>query len=138
MISNAVMSSRPGPLERTRFELLSLERRAAFRRSRLSDAELRRREADAVLDLIESCRLQGFDVVPTAVWSATVQLAGAVSGALRDEVGIDRHPDHLQEIVFAVQEELQKDLRERRRPQLAPIIPLFPLADNGSTRESFV
>jgi hypothetical protein len=45
---------------------------------------------------------------------------------LRDELGIDRGADHVSDVLFAAQEVLQAEARRELRPQLAPIIPLFP------------
>jgi hypothetical protein len=127
MISGAVARHRrPGLLEQTRDELMQVERRAMFQRHRLARARLRLRESDALLDLIEECRLRSMALVPHQVWSAVVRLVGSVDAELRDELGIDRHPDHVADIVFRMQETLQTEAREQRRPQLAPIIPLFP------------
>jgi hypothetical protein len=54
------------------------------------------------------------------------RLVGAVKAELRDELGIDRSADHVSDVLFAAQEILQAEARQRLRPQLAPIIPLFP------------
>jgi len=118
--------SRPGPLARTREELLDIERRARFRRRRLARARLRLRESDALLDLVEECRLREIQPVPAVVWSAAARLVGSVEPELRDDLGINRDADHLSDVIFAAQEVLQAQAREELRPQLAPIIPLFP------------
>jgi hypothetical protein len=55
-----------------------------------------------------------------------VRLVGAVEPELRDGLGIDRAADHVSDVLFAAQEILQEQARQERRPQLAPIIPLFP------------
>jgi len=125
MISAAVLRSRPGPLAATRAELFDIEMRARFRRERLFRPRLRLRESDTLLDLVEECRIRGVRPSP-ALWSAVVRLVGAVEPQLRDELGIDRSADHVSDVLFAAQEILQEEARQERRPQLAPIIPLFP------------
>jgi hypothetical protein len=126
MISAAVLRSRPGPLAATRAELFEIECRARFRRERLARARLRLRESDALLDLVEECRLRDIRPLPPILWGAVVRLVGAVEPDLRDELGIDRRADHVSDVLFAAQELLQAEARQERRPQLAPIIPLFP------------
>ena len=121
----AVLRSKPGRLEQTREILISIERRAAFRRTRKSRIEMQLREADALLSLVEECRLQDFELAPVSIWSAVVRLVGEVSPELRDEIGIDRHPDALGEAIFGIQESLQVRMVQSRQPQLAEIIPLF-------------
>ena len=125
MIS-ALVVSRPGPMARTRQEVLDIERRARFRRERLTRARLRLRQSDALLDLVEECRLREIRPVPTAVWSAAARLVGTVEPELRDELGINRDADHLSDVIFSAQERLQAEARTELRPQLAPIITLFP------------
>ncbi|MGI8848178.1 MAG: hypothetical protein ACR2GX_07960 [Candidatus Dormibacteria bacterium] len=125
MISGSVLGTRPGPMERTRWALVDVERRAIFRRHRLAHARLRLRESDELLDLIEECRLRGYPLIPPSLWHGVVGLIGSIDAGLRDDLGIDRHPDHVADVVFRAQEILQEDAREERRPQLAPIIPLF-------------
>jgi len=112
-------------MERTRWELVDIERRAIFARHRLARARLRLRESDELLDFVEECRIHQYPLVPPSLWHEVVRLVGSVNASLRDELGIDRHPDHISEVLFAAQEILQQDAREERRPQLAPIIQLF-------------
>jgi hypothetical protein len=126
MISAAVLRSRPGPLAATRAELVDIERRARFRRERLAQARLRLRESDALLDLVEECRLRDVRPLPPVLWGAVARLVGGVEPDLRDELGIDRGADHVSDVLFAAQEVLQAEARRELRPQLAPIIPLFP------------
>jgi hypothetical protein len=126
MISAAVLRSRPGPLAVTRAELFDIECRARFRRERLARARLRLRESDALLDLVEECRVRDVRPLPPVLWGAVARLVGGVEPDLRDELGIDRGADHVSDVLFAAQEVLQAEARQERRPQLAPIIPLFP------------
>lgn len=118
-------SARIGPMERTRAEIARAERFAAFRRSRISSARLRVRESDALLDLVEECRLREYPLVPATLWGAVVRAVRAVDPELRDELGIDRTPEHVADILFEAQERLLERLRSSRAPELAPIIPLF-------------
>ena len=126
MISAAVLRSRPGPLAATRAELVDIERRARFRRERLARARLRLRESDALLDLVEECRVREIRPLPPVLWGAVARLVGAVEPELRDDLGIDRSADHVSDVLFSAQELLQAEARQELRPQLAPIIPLFP------------
>jgi hypothetical protein len=126
MISAAVLRSQPGPLARTRAELIHIERRAAFRRARLTRERMWLNESDTLLDLVEECRLRRISPLPVALWSAVVRLVGTVEPALRDELGINRDADHVCDVLFAAQEVLQERAHRARQPQLAPIIQLFP------------
>jgi hypothetical protein len=127
MLSAAVLRSRPGPLAVTRAELVDIERRARFRRERLARARLRLRESDALLDMVEECRVRDIRPLPPVLWGAVARLVGGVEPELRDELGIDRSADHVSDVLFAAQEVLQAEARHELRPQLAPIIPLFPV-----------
>lgn len=114
-----------GPLERTCAELELIRRAAAFRRQRELRSRRRLRESDLLLDLIEQCRLRGYRLLPAQLWTHIVRFVGSVDGQLRDDLGINRDPDHVSEILFAAQEELLREVAEERQPQPAPIIPLF-------------
>lgn len=114
-----------GPLERTCAELDLIRRAAAFQRERELRSRRRLRESDLLLDLIEQCRLRGYRLLPAQLWTHIVRFVGSVDDALRDDLGINRHPDHVSEILFAAQEELLREAIEERRPRRAPIIPLF-------------
>jgi hypothetical protein len=115
----------PGPMERTCLEIAQLERAAAFRRARISRTRLRVRESDSLMDLVEECRIRGMRLAPSPLWSAVVRAVGAVDPRLRDELGINRDPDHIADILFAAQDVLLDRARRAREPVLAPIIPLF-------------
>ena len=114
-----------GPLARTCAELELIRRAGSFRRERELRARRRLRESDLLLDLIEQCRLRGYRLLPAQLWTPIVRFVGSVDEGLRDDLGINRHPDHVSEILFAAQEELLKEAIEERRPSTAPIIPLF-------------
>ena len=112
-------------MERTRREIERAERVAAFRRSRISRARRRVRESDALLDLVEECRLRDWRLIPSTLWSSVVRAVGQVDPELRDELGIDRDPEHVADVLFTAQELLLERVRETQEPALAPIIPLF-------------
>jgi hypothetical protein len=112
-------------------EIARLERAAAFRRARISRARLRVRESDALLDLIEECRQREWRLVPSPLWSAVARAVREVDPHLRDELGINRDPEHVADILFAAQEVLLDRARREREPVLAEIIPLFGKPDAG-------
>ena len=118
-------SQAAGPLQRTCAELELIRRAAAFRRDRELRSRRRLRESDLLIDLIEQCRLRGYRLLPAQLWTHIVRFVGTVDAQLRDDLGINRHPDHVSEILFAAQEELLREAIEERRPKRAPIIPLF-------------
>ena len=124
MIS-AAASARPGPMERTCLEIARAERVAAFRRTRVSRARRRVLETDALIELIEECRLRDWRLIPSTLWSAVVRAVGEVDPELRDELGINRDPDHVADVLFTAQEQLLARVRHSNGPLLAPIIPLF-------------
>jgi hypothetical protein len=114
-----------GPLERTCAELELIRRASSFRRERELRSRRRLRESDLLLDLIEQCRLRGYRLLPAQLWTHIVRFVGSVDERLRDDLGINRHPDHVTEILFVAQEELLREAVEERRPRPAEIIPLF-------------
>jgi hypothetical protein len=123
-----------GPLERTAIELEHLRRAAAFRRGRELLSQRRLRESDLLLDLVEECRLRGYPLIPGQVWAAVVRLVGSVHVDLRDQLGGDRHPEHVADVLFLAQEDLMARRVHDRQPRLAEIIPLFP--DRPDERET--
>jgi hypothetical protein len=115
----------PGPIERTVFELRRIDRDAVWRRPRVGRTRLLLRESDALIDLIERCRERGDRLLPTQLWSAVVRFVGALDGTLRDELGINREPGHVSDVLFASQGLLLERARQERTPMTARIIPLF-------------
>jgi hypothetical protein len=115
----------PGPLERTVLELRRIDRHAVWRRPRVSRTRLLLRESDALIDLIERCRERGDRLLPTQLWSAVVRFVGGLDAELRDELGIDRAPAHVTDVLFASQELLLERAREERSPMTGRVIPLF-------------
>ncbi|MEO8897800.1 MAG: hypothetical protein ABI352_03450 [Candidatus Dormibacter sp.] len=114
-----------GPIERTVFELRRIDRDAVWRRPRVGRTRLLLRESDALIDLIERCRERGDRLLPTQLWSAVVRFVGALDGDLRDQLGINREPGHVSDVLFATQGLLLERAREERAPVTARIIPLF-------------
>lgn len=114
-----------GPLERTVLELRRIDRDAVWRRPRVGRTRMLLRQSDALIDLIERCRERGDRLLPTQLWSAVVRFVGALDPALRDELGIDREPGHVADVLFASQGMLLERARHERVPMTARIIPLF-------------
>jgi hypothetical protein len=114
-----------GPIERTVFELRRIDRDAVWRRPRVGRTRLLLRESDGLIDLIERCRERGDRLLPTQLWSAVVRFVGARDSELRDQLGINREPGHVSDVLFATQGLLLERAREERAPVTARIIPLF-------------
>jgi hypothetical protein len=125
-VQNAPLPRRfVGPLERTVLELRRIDRDAVWRRPRVGRTRLLLRESDALIDLIERCRERGDRLLPTQLWSAVVRFVGALDGELRDELGINRAPAHVADVLFASQGLLLGRARRERAPVTGRIIPLF-------------
>ncbi len=125
-MENAALPRRvSGPLERTVLELRRIDRDAVWRRPRVGRTRLLLRESDALIDLIERCRERGDRLLPTQLWSAVVRFVGALDSSLRDELGINREPGHVADVLFASQAVLLERARDERVPMTARIIPLF-------------
>ncbi len=125
-MENAALPRRSaGPLERTVLELRRIDRHAVWRRPRVGRTRLLLRESDALVDLIERCRERGDRLLPTQLWSAVVRFVGALDPTLRDELGINREPGHVADILFSSQGLLLERARHERVPMTARIIPLF-------------
>ena len=112
-------------------EIARLQRAAAFRRARISRSRLRVRESDELLDLIEQCRLREWRLVPSQLWSAVARAVREVDPGLRDELGLNRDPEHVADVLFEAQEVLLQRAKRDREPALAEIIPLFGDRDAG-------
>lgn len=125
MVCLAVLQRGPGPLERTAIAIEHARRAAAFRRSRELESKRRLRESDLLLDLVEECRLRALVPLPTKLWILIVRFVGSVDAELRDELGINRHPDHATDILFAAQEELLRLHHDAMKPRTARILQLF-------------
>jgi hypothetical protein len=132
LVKAAFGAARIGPMERTCLEIARAERVAAFRKGRVSRARRSVRESDSLMELIEECRLQGWRLVPSTLWSAVVRAVGQVDPNLRDELGINRDPEHVADVLFTAQDVLLARVRHAKQPTLAPIIPLFPEAERAT------
>ncbi len=125
-MENAALPRRiEGPLERTVLELRRIDRDAVWRRPRVGRTRLLLRESDSLIELIERCRERGDRLLPTQLWSAVVRFVGALDATLRDELGINRDPGHVADVLFATQGVLLERARNERVPMRARIIPLF-------------
>ena len=125
MLAHSVLPRRPGPLERTALELEHHRRAAAFRRAREMESKRRLRESDVLLGGVEECRVRNLIPIPSVLWMRIVRFVGSVDADLRDELGINRHPDHVSEILFLTQEELLRLHHDAMQPRQARILPLF-------------
>jgi hypothetical protein len=125
-MENAALPRRiAGPLERTVLELRRIDRDAVWRRPRVGRTRLLLRESDSLIELIERCRERGDRLLPTQLWSAVVRFVGGLDASLRDELGINRDPAHVADVLFATQGVLLERSRTERVPMKARIIPLF-------------
>lgn len=125
-MENAALPRRiAGPLERTVLELRRIDRDAVWRRPRIGRTRLLLRESDSLIELIERCRERGDRLLPTQLWSAVVRFVGGLDASLRDELGINRDPAHVADVLFATQGVLLERARSERVPMKARIIPLF-------------
>jgi hypothetical protein len=125
-MENAALPRRiAGPLERTVLELRRIDRDAVWRRPRVGRTRLLLRESDSLVELIERCRERGDRLLPTQLWSAVVRFVGALDSSLRDDLGINRDPGHVADVLFATQGVLLERARSERVPMTARIIPLF-------------
>lgn len=78
--------------------------------------------------------MRRYRLLPADVHAAVVRFIGRVDRGLRDELGINRHPDHVCDLLFRAQGVLLDRVDEERRPILAPIIMLFPDRSAASRR----
>jgi hypothetical protein len=125
-MENAALPRRiAGPLERTVLELRRIDRDAVWRRPRVGRTRLLLRESDSLIELIETCRERGDRLLPTRLWSAVVRFVGALDSGLRDELGINREPGHVADVLFDTQGLLLERARNERVPMMGRIIPLF-------------
>ena len=134
MIEPVALREPRGRLAQTVMELVLIERSAAFRRGHRERARQRLRHSDELLRLVEECRVRNLKLVPPSLWSAVVHLVASVDAQMRDDLGINRHPDHVADILFMTQGQLMHDAQvERTATGLAPIIPLFPPVRDSDT-----
>jgi hypothetical protein len=83
------------------------------------------RETDELLYWLEECLLQDVRLVPGWLLPRVVQVLQHTDHELRDEMGRERRPHHVMDILFRAQEVLMQELM-RARSRNGEIIPLFP------------
>lgn len=88
------------------------------------------RESDIMLNWLEECLVQNLRFVPGWVMPRLVNLLSQADPLLPRELGSERRPEHLMELVYRAQQRLMEDSVRARKP--APIIPLF--GRNGRRR----
>jgi hypothetical protein len=81
------------------------------------------RESDELLFWLEECLVQGLRLVPGWLMPRLVVLLAQADANLPREMGSERRPEHLMELIYRAQERLMEDSIVSRRP--ARIIPLF-------------
>ncbi len=126
MIDTAAAREACGPLERTTLELAHIERAAMFRRHHRPRARSWLQRSDELLRLVEECRVRGLDFVPLRLWIEVARFIGLVDSQLRDDLGTDRGPSNVADVLFMCQGPLLQEARVEQAPHgPAPIIPLF-------------
>jgi hypothetical protein len=83
------------------------------------------RETDALLGLVEECRLRRLPLIPTPLWRRVVQLLGQIDAAAGNRLGIDRSVERASEVLFRAQEQLMAKAAAARRPHPGRVVPLF-------------
>lgn len=104
------------------------QERALFwhRRKQLQDKpRALMREADELLYWLEECHLQNVRLVPGWMMPRIVHVLQHTDRELHDEMGRERRPDLVMDILFRAQEVLMQEL-VRSRSRNADIIELFP------------
>jgi hypothetical protein len=91
-------------------------------RERMSARNLLR-ESDELMYWLEECLVQGLRIVPGWVMPRLVALLSEADPDLPRELGRERRPGQVMELVYRAQERLMEQSMKARRP--APIIPLF-------------
>jgi hypothetical protein len=108
-------------------ELTVLEqRRATYWRSRDHERASHRlllRESDELMFWLEECLVQGLRIVPGWLMPRVVRLLACTDAELPRQMGGERRPAELIEILYRAQERLMQGSVNARKP--ARIIPLF-------------
>ena len=81
------------------------------------------RESDELMYWLEECVVQGLRMVPGWVMPRLVALLSQADPELPRQLGHERRPDRVMELVYRAQESLMEQSVKARRP--ARIIPLF-------------
>jgi hypothetical protein len=90
------------------------------------------KESDVLLNWLEECLVQNLRFVPGWVMPRLVNLLSEADPLLPRQLGSERRPEHLMELVYRAQQRLMEDSVRARKP--APIIPLF--GRNGRRRSA--
>ena len=83
------------------------------------------RETDALLNVVEECRLRDIKLIPTHIWRRIVHLLGQLDGPYTEKLGIDRSVERTADILFEAQEDLMVAARERRQGRPGNVVSLF-------------
>jgi hypothetical protein len=113
------------PYELTALQIAAARVQLTFRSRHCRTAHQRLQMSDELLEHVERCRLQSHRFISGRVWEQVAALTNSVDPRLRLELGRDRHPDHVGEILFEVQARLMRAAQDERHRGLAPVIPLF-------------
>jgi hypothetical protein len=113
-----------GRLESCVLEIQELQQVARFKRQRVDHMREVIRESDALLELVEDCRIYGWKLIPKQLWHEIAHFVGSVDVRFLDRLGINRALDHVNDILFEVQQQLFAQ-RLGELPRMAEIIPLF-------------
>lgn len=112
----------PRVIEKTVLE----QQRALFfhrRRQEMPTARRLLRESDEILFWLEECMVQGLRLVPGWIIPRLVTVLAHADPELPRELGSERRPAQLMELVFRAQERLMEEAVSSRGP--ARVIPLF-------------
>jgi hypothetical protein len=81
------------------------------------------RESDELMYWLEECMVQGLRLVPGWLMPRLTKLVRQADPSLHRELGRERRPEHVIEVLFRAQEVLMRDSITAREP--ARVIPLF-------------
>lgn len=125
----AAMSIGPAyfnPYELTAAQIAAARAQDLFRARHRRPLRQRLQLSDELIGRVERCRLESARLVSADLWQETVALTAEVDPGLRRQLGTDRRPDHLGEVLFRLQARLLEEINQQRTRGSAPVIPLFP------------
>ncbi|MHB1577287.1 MAG: hypothetical protein ACYCX9_12370 [Candidatus Dormibacteria bacterium] len=114
------------PYELTASQIEAARSQDLFRARHRRPLRQRLQLSDQLMGRVERCRMESVQLVSAELWQETVTLAAEVDPGLRRQLGTDRRPDHLGEILFRLQARLLEEINQQRSRGDAPVIPLFP------------
>jgi hypothetical protein len=82
-------------------------------------------EADQLLFWLEECLVQNVRIVPGWLMPRIAQVINHADRELQEELGRERRPDQVMDVIFRAQAALMSEL-VRSRKRAAKVIPLFP------------